>query len=100
MLIFAFGIGSALWLHQPNNELITNITVIEKYSIGAIPGGKSVQYVPSKIIDEKGNLYIISQEPLWAKLKINQTYEVRIITTNAGSQKVINAVRIDGMWWQ
>ena len=88
------------WAVSPHSEIIKNITVVEKYPIGAIPGGKSVQYVPSKIIDENGYLYTVSQEQLWAKLKVNQTYEVRIITTNGDRQRKINAARIDGMWLQ
>lgn len=59
----------------------TTITVSEKYPAHTYTGmcGKTscLHTDPSKVIDDCGNLYIVDDEKVWAKMQINKTYNVK-----------------------
>jgi hypothetical protein len=83
-------IGMLMTSHT--SETIKNITVVEKYPY---------QYrgPEDRLVDENGHVYYFHNTLLWAKLKVNQTYEVRVITEGGQWVKYIDATHINDVWY-
>ena len=80
---------------------MVDITVIEKYAQYEYQcwAGKTVSTCTTneKIIDENGNIFIFTDERLWALMRVNSTYTVRYSTSM--KYKTINAVKVGEMWY-
>jgi hypothetical protein len=75
-----------------NTDELTNVTVAEKYPYTYRADG-------TKIVDDEGKIYYFTNERLWAKLKIGETYEVRVVTKPIDNRRYINAAHIGDLWY-
>lgn len=77
-IVVASGI---IYQSTPTSILPMNITIVEKYTVHTYQKqcGKTVcSYTdPPKVIDTKGDLYIVENENDWAKMQVNKTYNVQ-----------------------
>jgi hypothetical protein len=101
LVMISVAIALASFGMNVNNTGVVNITVTEKYPIGIDSCGKyGCSYTQPKIVDKNGTLYVVSDENLWARMKIGETYSIRWYTTNMEPQKHINVVKLeDGVWY-
>jgi hypothetical protein len=87
ILIVSFIISSTF-----ATDIAKNITVTEKYPY-------EYRGSASKIIDDDGKIYYFTNDLLWAKIKVGETYEVRVVTKPMDARPYINAARIGDMWY-
>lgn len=78
-----------------------NITIIEKYPVHTYEkfnGKFTSHYIdPATIVDDKGDLYIINNENIWAKMRVNETYNVQYASyPNAQKGKIVGINYIIG----
>lgn len=78
-----------------------NITIVEKtpagYSYTERLGEHYRHIEPPTIFDDKGDLYIVANENDWAKMRVNQTYNVKYASyPNAQKGKIIGINHIIG----
>jgi hypothetical protein len=77
-IVVASGI---IYQSTPTSILPMNITIVEKYPVHTYQqqcGKTMCSYTdPPKVIDAKGDLYIVKNENDWAKMQINKTYTVQ-----------------------
>jgi hypothetical protein len=78
LLLVVFAIS---YQSTPTSTISMNITIVEKYPVHSYQEmcgkGTMCTYTdPPKIIDNKGDLYIVQSEDNWAKMQINKTYNV------------------------
>lgn len=81
-----------VYMNTPTSSDIKTITVIEKYPYQYRGPAES-------IIDDNGIRYVFTKSQLWAKMKLNQTYEVRASKSPAYHDPLIDAIRINGVWY-
>ena len=73
---------ACIYQTTPTSIVPMNITIVEKYpvhSYSEVCGkGMTCHYTdPPKVIDDKGDLYIVQSEDDWAKMQVNKTYNVQ-----------------------
>ena len=73
----ALVIGAGMFQATPSKVVNVTITISEKYATFTTQGYKSSYTTPAKVVDADGNLYIVQDENLWAKMKVNGTYNVQ-----------------------
>jgi len=94
LAVFAF-----MYQSTPTTIVPMNITIVEKYPVHTYEehcgGGKGAGMMctytdPPKVIDEKGNLYIVQNEDDWARMQVNKTYSVQYASyPNAQKGKIV-----------
>ena len=100
LLIGGLLVGYAIiYQSTPTHIDSINITIAEKYPVHSYQemcgGGKAVgmkcTYTdPAKVLDDKGDLYIVQSEDDWEKMQINKTYNVQYASyPNAQKGKII-----------
>jgi len=77
--------------------VITNITITEKYPAHSYSSGKSTSINHPSVVDETGEVYGVSDQQLWGKLRINSTYTIRYFETGGTYPKTIDGAIIDGV---
>jgi len=90
--IIAILVIAIYYMASPDTIIVKNITVVEKYPY-------TYRSTPANVIDENGNQYYFNKDQLWAKMRINETYEANIVKPKGIAGKYITAIRIDGMWY-
>lgn len=69
----ALVIGAGMFQATPSKVVNVTITIGEKYD-----STSGYRYsTPAKVVDSNGDLYIVQDENLWAKMKVNGTYNVQ-----------------------
>jgi hypothetical protein len=77
---------AVVYQSTPISTISMNITILEKYPVhsyqvqgggGKAAGVKCTYTDPPKIVNEKGDLYIVENEDDWAKMQVNKTYNVQ-----------------------
>jgi len=96
LIVLIVLIGASLGTHAimyqstPTSVVSMNITIVEKYPVHTYAYGRYTSTDPSKVIDEKGNLYIVQNENDWAKMQVNKTYNVQYASyPNAQKGKIV-----------
>jgi hypothetical protein len=90
--IFAIIGVFGLIMSTTTSEEIKNVTVIEKYPA-------EYRGPAENIIDENGIQYYFTKTQLWAKMRLNETYEVRSHTTRGDHTPTIDAIHINEVWY-
>jgi hypothetical protein len=86
----ALGTYAIAYQSTPTSIVPMNITIVEKYPVHTYQSGKYTEMDPPKIVDDKGDLYIVQSENDWAKMQINKTYNVMYASyPNAQKGKIV-----------
>jgi len=87
-------IFSVNYQSSPISVVPINVTIVEKYPANtyeSFNGRSTIHHTdPPKIIDNKGDLYIVQNEDDWAKMQMNKTYNVMYASyPNAQKGKIV-----------
>lgn len=86
----SLGAYAIMYQSTPTSIVSINITIVEKYPVHTYADGRYTSTDPPKVIDEKGNLYIVQNEDDWAKMQVNKTYNVQYASyPNAQKGKIV-----------
>jgi hypothetical protein len=95
VIVAAIALGGLLiYSVTPTATALKNVTVTEKYPSSAAYRS----YTYAKIVGDDGTLYSFTNDNLWARFKVNETYTVRWYKLpNDPQTTYINAVTVNGI---
>jgi hypothetical protein len=90
IILLLVGVGAlvmfaCIYQITPTQTVEKNITVVEKYSVqqyttmcggGKAAGVRCTQSTLPKVVDISGDLYMVDNEQVWARMKINESMVV------------------------
>lgn len=101
VFILALIIGILVLISPDPLDYTTNvtITVAEKYPLHTYDGmcGKypCTKIENAKIVDTNGELWNFNDESAWARMKVNETYVMKVGTLPTDAGKVYSATKIE-----